>query len=222
MVMTGLALVTLALWYYTRVELPVREERRTRQAMRAFAKAIELRFPTFSGSSERVAALSVFVGREMGLDPWSLNELELAAYLGEVGLAAIPYELLNKKPRMRWTDADLATFSRYPEVSAAMIELIPHLRRLAPIVRCHKANFDGSSGPYFPHGHQLPVEARILKAASDYVAIERQQGQLLAREALRDGAGTLYDPEVVAAFVGIAARMKARDRAESVRVTSPA
>jgi response regulator RpfG family c-di-GMP phosphodiesterase len=203
LILVGLAAVTLALGYYTRVELPLLEDERMRQSMRAFAKAIELRFPSHAGLSSRVAALSNHVGEEMGLDVWKLHELEMAAWLRDIGLCAISYQLVNKKPNYAWTDADKATYARHPEVSAAMLELAPALRRLAPIVRCHHANFDGSSGPYFPHGRDLPIESRILKVISDYVWFERRQGQVLAREHLRDGAGKAYDPDVVGAFVGV-------------------
>lgn len=202
-VVFGLAAVTAALLYYTRVELPLREDERMRQALKAFAKAIELRFPSHAGTSARVAALSRHVGEELRLDAWKLHELELAAWLRDIGLCAIPYCLVNRKPAYTWSEADHATYGRHPDVSAAMLELVPALRRLAPIVRCHHANFDGSSGPYFPHGEALPVEARVLKVISDYVWFERRQGQLLARETLRDGAGSTYDPKVVEAFIGV-------------------
>lgn len=205
LILVGLLAVTLALGYYTRVELPLLEDERMRQSMRAFAKAIELRFPSHAGLSSRVAALSRHVGEEMGLDVWKLHELEMAAWLRDIGLCAISYRLVNKKPGYEWSEADNATYARHPEVSAAMLELAPALRRLAPIVRCHHANFDGSSGPYFPHGRDLPIESRILKVISDYVWFERRQGQVLAREHLRDGAGKAYDPEVVAAFIGVLA-----------------
>lgn len=203
LVLIGLVGVTLALGYYTRVELPMMEEERMRQSMRAFAKAIELRFPSHAGLSSRVAVLSRHVGSEMGLDMWKLHELEMAAWLRDIGLCAISFQLVNRKPNYDWTEADHATYGRHPEVSAAMLELAPALRRLAPIVRSHHANFDGSSGPYFPHAGDLPIESRILKVISDYVWFERRQGQVLAREHLRDGAGKAYDPDVVATFIGV-------------------
>ncbi len=215
-VIFGLGAVTLALLYYTRVELPLREDERMRQALQAFAKAVELRFPSHAGSSARVAALSRYVGEELKLDPWTLHELEMGAWLRDIGLCAIPYGLVNRKPAYSWTEADHATYARHPDVSAAMLELVPAVRRLAPIVRSHHANFDGSSGPYFPHGTALPIEARILKVISDYVWFERRQGQLLAREALRDGAGSAYDPDVVAAFVGVIASKRVAEPTEQM------
>ncbi len=214
----ALVLVALAITYYARVELPLREEERVRQMLRAFSKAIELRFPSHAGLSSRVAALSVFVGLEVGLSPRRLRELERAAWLRDLGLCGISYRLINSKSKQNWSSADEATYRRHPEVGGAMLELVPNLRSLAMIVRCHQAHFDGSSGPYFPHGKDLPIESRILKLISDYVWAERRLGQLLAREQLRDGAGRIYDPEIVRAFVGVLTSTRVGEPAEPVSV----
>lgn len=212
----ALVLVTIALVYATRVELPVREDEKMAQTLRAFAKAVELRFPSHAGLSARVASLSHHVGREVGLDERRLRELEKAAWLRDVGLCSIPFHLINGKSPADWTEADQATYDRHPEVSGAMLELVPSLRHLAPIVRCHHANFDGSSGAYFPNGEQLPIESRILKLIADYVWLERRQGQLLAREHLRDGAGRAYDPALVEAFLGVLTSTRVGEPAESL------
>ena len=97
-VVLGLVSLTAALLYYARVEMPLREDARMRQALRAFAKAVELRFPIHAGTSARVASQSMHVGAEMDMDPWQMYELEMASWLRDVGLCAIPYRLLNSKP----------------------------------------------------------------------------------------------------------------------------
>lgn len=215
-VVIALVLVAAALLYATRVELPVREDEKMSQTLRAFSRAVELRFPSHAGLSARVASLSRHVGQEMGLSERKLRELEKAAWLRDIGLCSISYDLINRKPQVDWTEADRATYDRHPEVSGAMLELVPTLRHLAPIVRCHHANFNGSSGPYFPNGEQLPIESRILKLICDYVWLERRQGQLLAREHLLDGAGKAYDPKLVEAFLGVLTSSRVGEPAESL------
>lgn len=218
-VVIALILVTGALLFATRIELPVREDERMSQTLRAFSKAVELRFPSHAGLSARVASLSRHVGTEIGLSERRLRELEKAAWLRDIGLCSIPYSLINRTGAVDWSDADRATYDRHPEVSGAMLELIPSLRHLAPIVRCHHANYNGSSGPYFPNGEQLPIESRILKLICDYVWLERRQGQLLAREQLLDGAGKAYDPKLVEAFLGVLTSSRVGEPAEPVVAT---
>ncbi len=196
-VLAALTVTTLAMVYYSRIYLRRKIEERTRESMKAFSMAVELRFPIREGLSGRVVALSREIASRMGFDKKQLIRLEMAARLRDIGLCAIPYQLVNDKPFGEWSDADNALFERHPEVGAAMLELAPSLRHLSGIVRTHQARFDGGSGPFFPSRENLPIEARLLKVVSDFVWLERTQGTLLAKETLRDGAGTVYDPDLV-------------------------
>jgi response regulator RpfG family c-di-GMP phosphodiesterase len=142
-------------------------------------------------------ALSQEIAVRMGFNHKQLVQLEMAARLRDIGLCAVPYSLVNDKPFSEWTDADTALYERHPEVGAAMLELAPSLSHLSLIVRSHQARFDGGSGPFFPSWENIPIEARLLKVVSDFLWLERTQGTLLAKTTLRDGAGTVYDPELV-------------------------
>jgi len=195
-VLAALGLTTAAMLYYARFYLPAKIEARTRESMKAFSTSIELRFPVRDGLSARVVALSREVGTRFGLSHKRLVKLEMAARLRDIGLCAVPYQLVNDKPAAKWSQGDKDIYERHPEVGAAMLELAPSLKHLAGIVRTHQARYDGGS-PFFPSREDLPIESRILKVVSDYVWMERTQGALLAKTALREGAGTVYDPDVV-------------------------
>ena len=78
-----------------------------------------------------------------------------------------------------------------------MLELVPSLRHLAPIVRHHHTDYRGSSRSPFPSGEDIPKAARILRVVTEFAWLDRHQGRLLAVEQLRVGSGTEYDPEVV-------------------------
>jgi response regulator RpfG family c-di-GMP phosphodiesterase len=194
------AVATLGLLYYVRIYLPGRLDGRFRQSLNAFSTAVELRFPSHKGLTERVVPISREVGKRLGLNAKKLNDLETAAILRDIGLCAIPYKLVNGRAVVSWSQAEWDTYDRHPEVSAAMLELVPSLREIAPIVRCHHARFDGSSGPFFPSRDALPLEARILKVVTEYVWAERNQGAVLASDELVTGSGTSYDPAVVEAL----------------------
>ncbi len=196
---------TAWLIYYVRYFLPAQLDDRFRQSLTAFSTAIELRFPTHGGLSRRVIALSVGVGKRMGLRANQLRDLEMAATLRDIGLCAIPYGLVNGKAEEEWTEAEQMTYDRHPEVSGAMLELVPSLRQLSPIVRWHHANYDGRNplDPTVPTGNRLPIESRILKVVTQYVWQEREQGDLIAREVIREGAGTLYCPAAAGALLAV-------------------
>lgn len=199
-VLVGLAATTCAMLVYLLKVLPQQLNRRTRDSISAFSRAIELRFPSHEGLTEEVVHLSLQVGRMLQLAPDTLERLELAAMLRDVGLCAIPYKLVNEKPVLRWSSEDQQAYYRHQEISATMLELVPSLKHLAPIVRCHHTSFDGSDGPHFPSHENLPIESRILKVVGAYVWGERWQGRMLARTWIEQGAGADYDPIIVAAL----------------------
>jgi len=187
------AAMVLYVWLY----LPEQTELKYLDSLQAFGTAIQLRFPSHQGLTDRVVSLSLDLGRAMGLHHGRLRDLEMAALLRDIGLCAIPYGLVNSKPYSSWDESDYLTYMRHPEVGGAMLELIPSLRHLALIVRCHHAAFDGSDGPFFPRGSGIPIEARILCVAAEYVWQERLVGELLAREWIREGRKKRLDPAVV-------------------------
>jgi response regulator RpfG family c-di-GMP phosphodiesterase len=213
-ILGALGAATLGLVYYVRQYLPHKLDERMRESMRAFSTAVELRFPSHEGVSTRVVRLAQIVGWHMRLSRPRLRNLEMASWLRDIGLCAIPYRLVNEKPMWRWTQADYATYERHPEVSGAMLELVPSLQHLAAVVRYHHVAYDGSSGSAYPSRDSLPIEARILKVVTEFVWLEKRQGQLLAKEALREGAGKAFDPLVVACFLEVLTSGRESERAK--------
>lgn len=200
----GLSIVsTVAIIYYSLVLLPQRIDHRVHQSIRAFGAAIELRFPKHRGLTDRVASLCALTGRAMHLSPSTMRKLLMAAQLRDIGLCAIPYSLVNKKSSFEWTEAEWDTYFRHTEVSGAMLELVPSLRELAPIVRFHHTDYEGGLGGLFPAREDIPIESRVLKAVCDYVWMTRNQGSLLARDSIKRESGKRYDPKVVEALLQV-------------------
>lgn len=184
---------TLWLLVYVRLILPRRIEEKFLDSMSAFSRAVELRFPGHSGLTEDIEWAALRLGKHLNLSKSALQRLKTSARLMDIGLCAMPYKLINRKASSEWTDAETATYERHPEISAAMLDLVPSLRNLTDIVRQHHE-------PYAP---QLPMEARILRVSSDYAWNIRQHGEAKAREMVRAGAESEYCPQVVNALVSV-------------------
>lgn len=196
-------LASLVLLAYVYVVLPSQLEGRIRESMRAFSLAVELRFPSHRGITAVVVERSLQVGEALNLSRRRLLNLETAAELRDIGMCSMPYQLINRQPVREWTEADKAAYDRHPEVSAAMLELIPSLKHLSEIVRSHHVHFDGSSGGLFASGVNLPIESRILKVVTDYTWLEMTEGQATARDKMCALSGGSFDPAVVEAFLRV-------------------
>lgn len=200
---------TLWLVVYVNIILPRQVEERFFDSMRAFSRAVELRFPGQTHLSEDVEALATRLGKQLGFPKERMRRLRTAARLQDIGLCALPYALINQKPSPDWSDAERTTYDRHPEVSGAMLELVPSLRDLTEIVRCHHARFDGSEG--CPVGEEIPVEARVLKVSVDYAWTARHMGELIAQERIFAGKGMEYCPQVVDALRAVLRSSRVRE-----------
>jgi HD domain len=69
------------------------------------------------------------------------------------------------------------------------------------IIRAHHENFDGSGYPDQLAGESIPWLARLLAVTAGYVS--NPLTDLEAIEAVKAGAGTLYDPQAVRLFLRV-------------------
>lgn len=203
-VLGSAALTSLWLLIYVNILLPRQVEERFFDSMRAFSRAVELRFPGHRGMAEDVELLAVRLGREMGFPREQIRRLRTAARLHDIGLCALPYDLINRKPFTQWTEAERATYDRHPEVGGAMLDLVPSLRDLTEVVRYHHARFDQAE-----EGDRVPIEARVLKVAVEYGWTARMNGEPAAQEKIFAGRGSEFSPPVVDAFAAVLSSSRA-------------
>lgn len=174
---------TLVLWLYTHVYLPRLMAERYNQSFRSFSKAIDLRWPGSGVQGERVVQLAGSVARQLRLPARTRQDLEMAAWLQDIGLCAVPYQVLNSDQPLQPGEID-----SHCEAGAAMIEQVPSLRHIAGYVRWHEKDNDS-----------LDRAFRILPAVNEFWKLAVERGEPYALEAMElNSAG--FSPEVVRAI----------------------
>src|SRR3989338_3980414 len=177
------------------------------EMMLTLVQTLEERDEYTRGHSERVALLSVALGREMGLDEKCLATLRRCALLHDIGKIGIRDELLYKPGN--FTPDERARMNKHPE-KGHFIALNSHLLwDLIPMIRNHHENYDGSGYPDGMAGDKIPLEARIVSLADyfDALATARPYKQPFTKERAVDFvismSGKKFDPKVVDAFLKI-------------------
>lgn len=151
-----------------------------------------------------VAELCATLGVAMGLSVRRVQRLRLAGALHDVGKTLISQETLEIPGPL--TPAQWATIRLHPVLGEQML-IGEGMLDLAPWVRSHHERFDGLGYPDRLAGSKIPIEARILAVADAYDAMvtERPYSDAMpadaAREELATGAGSQFDPRVVAIFL---------------------
>ena len=156
--------------------------------------------------SVNVAITAVTCGVGMGLSNEKLERLAAGALLHDCGKRAIDPAIINKKGKLN--DEERKKIERHPQYGYDMLynrrEIHPESRSC---VLCHHENEDGSGYPKGLKGDKIPLLARIVHVADVYDALVQKRSykpgfsQSEAVEYLMGGCGTLFDIDVVTAFL---------------------
>jgi len=199
--------------YVERVELELSRTRELEELnssiIRTLALAINSKDRMSQGHIERVQQSALAIAREMNVQPSDLEELRIAALLHDVGKLAVPEHILNKPDRL--TKEEQRKVQSHTRVGRRMLEPIKFPGDVVRIVEHHHECFDGSGYPGGLQGVEIPLGARILAVANVYDALVSQRpyrpamspDQALAH--IESKSATDFDPEVVAAFMRLAA-----------------
>jgi putative nucleotidyltransferase with HDIG domain len=169
------------------------------------ADAVELQDPYTADHANEVADLAVCVGRRMGVAGPELDRLRYGALLHDVGKIGVPGELLRKPGPL--SPNERKRMDAHTAIGARMLERIPFLAPVAPLVRSAHERYDGGGYPDGLAAAEIPRGAMIIATCDAYHAMtsDRPYRKAMPRGAaiveLRAGAGTQFDPQVVAALI---------------------
>jgi HD-GYP domain-containing protein (c-di-GMP phosphodiesterase class II) len=172
--------------------------------VRCLTAAIDAKDPYTWGHSERVARMAVRLARQMDLAPAVQSDRYLAGLLHDVGKIGIRDEVLRKPGPL--TPEEQIHVQEHPVIGDRLVCHIKPLQHLRWGVRNHHERWDGRGYPDGLAGDDIPLQARILAVADSCDAMMHTRPYRASlptgrvEETLRDGAGSQWDPHVVAAF----------------------
>ena len=174
----------------------------------ALATAIEAKDGVTHDHIRRVQRHAVGLARALGVtDDSTIKAIEAAALLHDTGKLAVPEHILNKPGKL--TPIELEKMRRHVDVGADILSAIDFPYPVVPIVKSHHEAWDGSGYPQGLRGTAIPIGARILSVVDCFDALtsDRPYRRALSEEAALEiliaHRGTIYDPNVVDAFLRI-------------------
>lgn len=175
--------------------------------MLQIAQAVELKDRETNEHCSRIEHLAVRAGEMLGMSGQELIDLSYAASLHDIGKVGVPDQILGKDASL--TESEWEMMKRHPEHGAELLWKRDFLGDAGSIVAAHHERFNGSGYPKGLKGEEIPLGARIIAVVDTYDAMtmERAYGDAKpsrdAQRELREQAGTLYDPDVVKAFLSV-------------------
>lgn len=145
------------------------------------AKMVE-KIGSRDGLTHLIAAASAVyaedLAREFRLEEEKVKKIKLAALLQDVGKVSLPDEVLLADPE-KLTPEERARLAEHPTHAEEILGSIPGYQEAARWVRWHHERIDGKGYPDGLRGEWIPLEAKILAAASRYAStvLGRRRGE---------------------------------------------
>lgn len=198
----------------------------------ALASAIEAKDEYTRGHSDLVSRYSVAIATAMQLSPSTIESIQIAGLLHDLGKIGVPEDILGKKGKL--TDAEFDIVKAHPEIAMkilgpvefphfgdqVMAEAVPELTLslfeqadLSADVKLmifhHHEKFSGGGYPKGLVKDEIPLGARILSVADTFEALtaDRPYRKAFSSEEavkiVRELSGSQLDPEIVRVFAGL-------------------
>jgi HD-GYP domain-containing protein (c-di-GMP phosphodiesterase class II) len=182
------------------------------QTLTAFAQIVDLRKGYMEVGRRRVTDYALMLAEELKLSPQDCYFLRIGTPLLELGKIGLSDNLLLKPGPL--TREEMACVRTYVLNGASLLESVPGLGALLPIIRNQHEHWDGSGYPDGLAGEEIPLPARVVAVAAVFDAMTTERPYAAARpldEAFAEvqrGAGTQFDPGCVEAFLRLRPRIE--------------
>jgi PAS domain S-box-containing protein len=171
------------------------------------SKIIENRDPYTSGHSTGVAKLAAAIARRMKLSEEEVMGLYISGILHDIGKMAVPVEILVKPGRL--TELEMALIRMHPLGGYDTLKKIEFPWPVAQITLQHHERINGTGYPHCLKGEEIIPGARILAVADVVDAMTHHRPYRpawrleKAMDEISQGRGSLYDPQVIDACLGL-------------------
>jgi HD-GYP domain-containing protein (c-di-GMP phosphodiesterase class II) len=175
--------------------------------IKALAAAIDAKDAYTHGHSFRVAKYAILIGRQLGVTEEKLTDLEIAAYMHDLGKIGVSEAILGKAGRL--TSQEFEEVKKHPLITDRILGAIHLPQHIVDAAVQHHERLDGHGYPLGLEGDSISEYARIIAVADvfDALTTTRFYREAMAVEAaltiLCEGIDAKYDRKVVLALVSV-------------------
>lgn len=175
--------------------------------LQSLVRTLEFKDRYTKHHSESVARYASALARAAGLSEEMVQRVATAGLLHDIGKIGIRDSVLTKPGRL--TAEEFGHVKLHPVIGAEILDPVLADDAIIAGVRHHHESLDGRGYPEGLAGDRIPLIARVLAIADSYDAMRSRRAYREARdhaavlEVIEGAAGTQFDPELVAIFLGL-------------------
>jgi two-component system, cell cycle response regulator len=157
--------------------------------------------------SRAISQWAQALATELGYDQSTVRRAALAGRLHDIGKIVIPEAILTKPGEL--LEDEWRLIREHPDYGYRLAKSVPGFSSVAQVIRQHHERYDGRGYPRGLAANAIRPEARVLAVCDVWAAMiaDRPYHAALpleeAREQLRRGRGTQFDPDVVDLFLDL-------------------
>jgi HD-GYP domain-containing protein (c-di-GMP phosphodiesterase class II)/PAS domain-containing protein len=170
-----------------------------------WSRALDLKCREPEWHTKKIVDLTVRLSRRLGVEGKDLQAIRRGAVLHDIGKMGIPDAILTKPGPL--TEEEWEVMRLHPVYALQMLQPIGFLKDSLAIPYSHHERWDGKGYPLGLKGEQIPFFARIFSVVDVWVSLTADQPYRKAWSTdralayIREGAGRLFEPRVVQAFL---------------------
>jgi response regulator RpfG family c-di-GMP phosphodiesterase len=173
-----------------------------RSVIELLSDLMELRVPNASYRSNRAKSIVGWLGTKLDIPKEQIDHLHFAALLHEIGKVSLPDVLLNTNIN-ELSKEQRVELDNFPIRGQLLMQDIPLLRPVAPILRHQMENFDGTGYPDRLQREEIPLGSRILRIINAVemafqnspCTIQQLEDELMLKK------GIFFDPQLLILIV---------------------
>ncbi|WP_378954794.1 diguanylate cyclase [Pelosinus sp. sgz500959] len=175
--------------------------------VRSLLKALEMWEIQTVQHSLRVNRIAMVVGKELGLSPKELSNLNLGTLLHDIGKLSIGDSILLKEAAL--TPEEYRLMQNHPQAGFNIVMDNELLNDASKVILYHHERFDGKGYPNGIKGDEIPLLARICSVADAFDAMssgrpyKKSISLVDVRKEIVRCSGSQFDPQVVESFLKI-------------------
>jgi len=177
-----------------------------RSTARIFYNLLSLNKNLGGHESLLVGKLCSLIAKKIGVPNEMIGQIRMAGILGNLGLLCLDPELHNKQG-YELTEEQRALYLTHPSLAVQAMAPATHMSETSLAIKYQFERVDGKGFPDKLSGKEIPIGARILSVARDYVdwmSGYHQKVRLSSYSAykkMEPASGYIYDTDVMTALL---------------------
>jgi HD-GYP domain-containing protein (c-di-GMP phosphodiesterase class II)/pSer/pThr/pTyr-binding forkhead associated (FHA) protein len=206
-------------------QLIEKQKKLFQETITMLAQAVELRDDYTGGHTNRVTNYALLLGQQLDMPAEEIKLIRIGTPLHDIGKIGIDDSILRKTSKLSKEEFEI--MKTHTTKGAKILETVPDLAPVIPIVRSHHERWDGQGYPDRLTGAAISRLARIVAVADcfDAMTSDRPYRSGMPAEAafaeVDKQKGKQFDPEVASAFLKIRQRIVQEMQTETKKIGLP-